>query len=150
MLINLKILNNYINFAEKFIKKSEKIILAKHKLLIDVQYKNDKSPVTKIDKLIESNFRKEIKKKYPSHGIFGEEFKNLKTNNEFIWVIDPIDGTKNFIHGHHSFGTLITLLHYGEPIFGIINSPLMKKRWKGIKNKGSFLNNKKIKKIILN
>jgi len=59
--------------------------------------------VTKIDKLIESNFRKEIKKKYPTHGIYGEEFKNSKIDNEFIWVIDPIDGTKNFIHGNHAF-----------------------------------------------
>jgi|TARA_B100000787_G_C16177201_1_gene289708 inositol-phosphate phosphatase/L-galactose 1-phosphate phosphatase/histidinol-phosphatase len=146
MPINQKNLDAYLAFAERFIKKSEKIILVKHKQSISVQYKNDRSPVTKIDKLIESNFRKEIKEKYPTHGIYGEEFKNLKTNNEFIWVIDPIDGTKNFIHGNHAFGTLITLLYHGAPIFGIINSPLMKKTWKGIKGKGAYLNNKKIKK----
>ena len=146
MSIEQKTLNSYISFAEKLIKKSEKIILTQHKLSISVQYKKDSSPVTKIDKLIESNFRKEIKNKYPTHGIYGEEFKNSKIDNEFIWVIDPIDGTKNFIHGSHAFGTLITLLHYGAPIFGIINSPLMKKNWKGIKGKGAYLNDKKIKK----
>ena len=146
MSIEQKTLNSYISFAEKLIKKSETIILTQHKLSISVQYKKDSSPVTKIDKLIESNFRKEIKKKYPTHGIYGEEFKNSKIDNEFIWVIDPIDGTKNFIHGNHAFGTLITLLHYGAPIFGIINSPLMKKNWKGIKGKGAYLNDKKIKK----
>ncbi len=146
MSVYQKTLNSYIAFAEKFIKESEKIILAKHKESIFVQYKKDRTSVTKIDKLIERTFRAEIKKKYPSHGIYGEEFKNSKINNEYIWVIDPIDGTKNFIHGHHSFGTLITLLHHGAPIFGIINSPLMKKTWKGIKGKGAFLNNKKIKK----
>lgn len=146
MTLNQKKINDFISFAEKLVKKSEKIILEHHKKVITVKYKKDSSPVTKIDKLIEKIFRTEIKKKYPNHGIYGEEFKNSKINNEYIWVIDPIDGTKNFIHGHHSFGTLITLLHHGAPIFGIINSPLMKKTWKGIKGEGAFLNNKKIKK----
>ena len=146
MTLNHSNIKSFVNFAEKLVKKSEKIILENHKKTITVKYKKDSSPVTKIDKLIEITFRAELKKKYPSHGIYGEEFKNSKLNNEYIWVIDPIDGTKNFVHGHHSFGTLITLLHHGAPIFGIINSPLMKKTWKGIKGKGAFLNNKKIKK----
>jgi len=117
-------IKSFVGFAE----------IENHKKTITIKYKKDSSPVTKIDKLIEKTFRNEIKKKYPGHGIYGEEFKNSKINNEYIWVIDPIDGTKNFIHGHHSFGTLITLLHHGAPIFGIINSPLMKKTWKAFKD----------------
>ncbi|MAV81903.1 MAG: hypothetical protein CMI90_00385 [Pelagibacteraceae bacterium] len=146
MILNQKNLNNFINFAEKLIKKSEKIIIKQHINTVKVKYKKDSSPVTKIDQLIEKNFRKEIKLKFPSHGVYGEEYKNSKLNNDFIWVIDPIDGTKNFIHGNLSFGTMISLLYKGAPLFGIINSPLLKKTWKGIKNKGAYLNNKKIKK----
>ena len=82
MSIEQKTLNSYISFAEKLIKKSEKIILPEvHAKTPRVNHSDIRSD--KIDKLIESNFRKEIKNKYPNPVIYGEEFKNSKIDNEF-------------------------------------------------------------------
>ena len=84
MILNQKNLNNFINFAEKLIKKSEKIIIKQHINTVKVKYKKDSSPVTKIDQLIEKNFRKEIKLKFPSHGVYGEEYKTYVTNKQSV------------------------------------------------------------------
>ncbi len=67
----------------------------------------------------------------------------------YVWVIDPIDGTKNFINGNGSYGTLISLCKDGNPIFGVINIPNLKKRWIGIKDNGAYCNGKKLKKSSL-
>ena len=87
-----------------------------------------------------------IIKKYPSHDIYGEEYKNKSNNSPFVWVIDPIDGTKNFINGNCNFGTLISLCIDKIPVIGIINCPDINKTWIGIRDNGAYCNGKKIKK----
>ena len=98
---------------------------------IDVDFKADNSPVTKIDKNTELLLREKISKKYPTHGIIGEEFGNSNENAEFVWVLDPIDGTKSFITKVPLFGTLIGLMHCGKPVLGAINQPILKERMVG-------------------
>lgn len=95
---------------------------------IDVDFKKDHSPVTEIDKNTELMLREAIQKKFPSHGIIGEEFGNINENAEFVWVLDPIDGTKSFITKVPLFGTLIGLQFQGKPIVGAINQPILKER----------------------
>jgi len=95
---------------------------------VDVDFKKDSSPVTEIDRNTETMLREAILKKFPSHGIIGEEFGNENSGSEFQWVIDPIDGTKSFISGVPLFGTLIGLRFRGEPILGVINQPILKER----------------------
>ena len=95
---------------------------------IDVDFKNDKSPVTEIDRNTELMLREHIQKKFPSHGIIGEEFENVNEDAEFVWVLDPIDGTKSFITKVPLFGTLIGLQYCGKPIIGAINQPILKER----------------------
>ena len=97
-----------------------------HKLSVDL--KKDSSPVTEIDRNTEIMIREAITKKFPTHGIIGEEFGNINENSEFQWVIDPIDGTKSFISGVPLFGTLIGLRYQGEPIVGLIDQPILKER----------------------
>ena len=140
-------LNSYLSFAKKLINVSEKIVKKNTLTKIKVNFKIDQSPVTKIDMQVERSLRKLISQKYPEHGIYGEEYQNKNLQSDFIWVIDPIDGTKNFINGNGNYGTLLALCHQGVPIIGIINSPQLKKRWIGIKNHGAFCNNQKLKKI---
>ena len=73
--------------------------------------------------------------------------KNLKdkdTESEYLWVIDPIDGTRSFIAGHKDFGTLIALLHNKKPIIGIINCPIHEERWVGIDGQQTTMNGQKI------
>jgi myo-inositol-1(or 4)-monophosphatase len=90
-----------------------------------VESKSDASPVTAADRGAEELMRRLIKKRYPEHGIIGEEFGTENADAEFVWVLDPIDGTKSFITGVPLWGTLIGLLHQGQPILGCIHQPVM-------------------------
>ncbi len=90
-----------------------------------VDLKADQSPVTAADRGAEELLRALIAKKFPSHGVIGEELGEDRPSAEWVWVLDPIDGTKSFISGVPLFGTLIALLHCGEPVLGAINLPAL-------------------------
>ena len=122
-----KDLDKYINFAKKFLNKSDKILVKNFNAQLNINYKKDESPVTKIDKKIEILFRKAIKEQFPEHNVLGEEYQNQNLKSEYLWIVDPIDGTKSFIHGNFNFGTLLCLSHNGKPIIGFISCPLLKK-----------------------
>ncbi len=90
-----------------------------------VETKSDQSPVTVADRGAEELMRARIAKKFPAHGIIGEEFGSDRADAEFVWVLDPIDGTKSFITGVPLWGTLIALLHRGQPVLGAIHQPVL-------------------------
>jgi len=92
---------------------------------LKVETKADNTPVTMADKGAEELLRSLINKKFPDHGIIGEEHGNENEEAEFVWVLDPIDGTKSFITGVPLWGTLIALLHQGRPVLGCINQPIL-------------------------
>ena len=108
---------------------------------MNIEHKEDNSPVTVADKNAEEAMRRAIIEEYPDHGIIGEEFGSYKEDAEYKWVLDPIDGTKSFICGALSFGTLIALLKNDEPILGVINQPILNEFLIG-DNKNTFINNK--------
>src|SRR5271156_6858606 len=107
------------------------IILSYFRRPMAVEDKQDASPVTIADRQAEAAMRLLIAKHVPHHGILGEEFGPERLDAEWVWVFDPIDGTKAFITGKPSFGTLIALLHRGEPVLGIIDQPITGERWLG-------------------
>jgi myo-inositol-1(or 4)-monophosphatase len=90
-------------------------------------------PVTQADRAAELAIRALIKRDFPSHGIIGEEYGNERTDAEYVWVLDPIDGTKSFISGMPAWGTLIALTRAGEPVFGMMHQPFIGERftWDG-------------------
>jgi myo-inositol-1(or 4)-monophosphatase len=90
-----------------------------------VELKNDRSPVTQADREAEAVMRELIRKEYPHHGIIGEEFGTDNADAEFVWTLDPIDGTISFTTGCPLFGTLIGLLRAGKPILGAIHNPIL-------------------------
>jgi myo-inositol-1(or 4)-monophosphatase len=90
-----------------------------------VEFKADHSPVTAADRGAEELLRTLITAKFPDHGIIGEELGNDRADAEFVWVLDPIDGTKSFITGVPLWGTLIALLHRGQPVLGAIHQPIL-------------------------
>ena len=90
-----------------------------------VETKADESPVTAADRGAEKLLRSRIAKKFPRHGIIGEEFGRKRPDADFVWVLDPIDGTKAFITGLPLWGTLIALLHEGQPVLGCIHQPAL-------------------------
>ncbi len=93
--------------------------------MVKVETKADSSPVTIADKNAEELMRKEIMKEFPDHGILGEEFGYYNEDAEYNWILDPIDGTKSFICGAVTFGTLIALLKKGKPVLGVFNQPIL-------------------------
>src|SRR5690606_35371132 len=90
-----------------------------------VEHKSDDSPVTLADRGAEELLRRLIAQTYPDHGVIGEELGNDRPDAEFVWVLDPIDGTKSFITAVPLFGTLIALLHRGQPVLGAIHQPIL-------------------------
>ena len=96
-------------------------------------------PVTNADMAFEKFIRKEISKKFPTHQIIGEEFKNKKTKSDFSWVIDPIDGTRSFVIGNPTWSNLISLNFKGIPILGLANFPILKKYYFNETDKFAFV-----------
>src|SRR5579871_3287769 len=88
-------------------------------------------PVTAADRAAELAMRALIREKFPTHGIIGEEFGPERPDAEFVWVLDPIDGTKSFISGMPAWGTLIALTRLGQPVFGMMHQPFTRERFTG-------------------
>ena len=124
-------MNDNIEIAEfkKFSKylseASGKIIKKYFRNNFDIETKHDDSPVTIADKTAEEKLREIIMKEFPKHGILGEEFGKHNENAEYQWILDPIDGTKSFICGAVTFGTLIALTKNGKPILGVFHQPIL-------------------------
>ena len=111
-------------FINNLVKTSSKIIHQYYQKKIAIELKADNSSVTLADKQAEEDMRLLIMKNFPEHGIIGEEFGTHQPQADYQWVLDPIDGTKSFIHGVPTFGTLVALLHQGQPILGAIHLPV--------------------------
>ena len=94
--------------------------------------KADASPVTDIDRAVEVRLREMIAARFPEHGIIGEEFGDDRRDAEHVWVLDPIDGTKAFMAGLPTYGTLVGLARDSRPVLGIIDQPVTRERWAGI------------------
>ena len=88
-------------------------------------------PVTEADRAAENTMRQMIRETFPAHGIVGEEFPDHQSGAEYVWVLDPIDGTKSFISGFPTWGTLICLEHNGVPAYGMMNQPFTRERFTG-------------------
>lgn len=88
-------------------------------------------PVTAADRAAETAMRALIKKTFPAHGVIGEEFPAEQPHAEYVWILDPIDGTKSFICGLPAWGTLIALTRRGEPIYGVMYQPFIGEHFSG-------------------
>src|SRR5690606_38071826 len=88
-------------------------------------------PVTAADRAAEQAMRALIREKFPAHGVIGEEFGPERADAEYVWVLDPIDGTKSFISGMPAWGTLIALTRGGQPLFGMMHQPFTREHFTG-------------------
>lgn len=116
----------FVNFIHRLAEESAQVIKPYFAdLNFEIEMKEDKTPVTQADRQAEAVMRRLIHKEFPNHGIIGEEFGRENDTAEFVWILDPIDGTISFTSGCPLFGTLICLLHEGQPILGAINQPIL-------------------------
>ncbi len=149
-------------------KKAEEVIMRYYSGEIDVKLKDDETPVTAADREAEQVIIKTIKSEFPDHSILGEEYGNNSSDSEYTWIIDPIDGTKNYIRKIPMFATQIALMkdrhRFSKPrdifhrkneipgtmknnelILGISNAPALNELLYAEKGRGSYCNNKKIR-----
>ena len=137
-------IQNFLKFAEELAHEAEKQIMPWFmNPALAVDSKSDQSPVTIADRNAESRMRKMIERHYPDHGVIGEEFGEQNKDAEYVWVLDPIDGTKSFAAGCPLFGTLIALLYRGEPLLGVIHLPALKQLCIG-DGKSTHLNGRQV------
>ncbi len=110
----------------------------------NVMTKADLSPVTEIDQETERRIRAAIKQRFPDDSIEGEEYGVETQANNRNWVVDPIDGTKNYLRGVPVWGTLIALCVDDQPVMGVVSAPSLHRRWWASVGNGAFVNGKQI------
>lgn len=111
----------------------------------ETKVKADKSFVTEVDLEIEQMVRDFVSKNYPEHGIVGEEKDDVNPDSDFQWIVDPIDGTQNLVHGIPTYGIVIGVYFKGENIAGAINHPILNLEYYAAKGHGAYKNGQRIK-----
>lgn len=134
----------FLKTAIKAAKNAEKIILNYYSDEIKFKLKKDQTPVTFADIEAERIIIKTIKSEFPDHSFLGEEKTEREVKSDYLWIIDPIDGTKNYTRKIPFFGTQIALMHKDELIIGVSNAPALKELMYAQKGKGAFFNGKKV------
>lgn len=111
---------------------------------VKVELKQDRSPVTVADVEAEKVIKEVIQRVFPAHGFYGEETGRENSDADYVWLIDPIDGTKSFIRQYPFFSTQIALLHRGELVLGVSNAPLFGECAYAVQGGGAFLNARRV------
>src|SRR5699024_10470162 len=111
---------------------------------VDVEYKADASPVTIADREAESAIRAVINRHYPDHAIFGEE-QGRQGEGDFLWLVDPLDGTKSFVRGTSFYSTQIALMHQGQLLLGVSAAPQLGETMWARRGGGAWLNGQRVR-----
>ena len=125
---------DFAAFVERLAQVSADVILPFFRSSIGAEDKSRGGafdPVTEADRAAEAAMRRLIAQTFPAHGVVGEEYGLDRPEAEYVWVLDPIDGTKSFISGLPTWGTLIGLMHHGQPVYGMMSQPFTRERFFG-------------------
>lgn len=126
--------------AEAFSRHAGEITLRYFGGMVTADSKGDGTPVTEADRNAELALRSDIEQRYPGHGILGEEFGESNPGSRFRWILDPIDGTRSFMHGVPLYGVLIGVERDGEPVVGVAHFPALDETICAAKGLGCFWN----------
>ena len=132
--------SEFVTLAERLADAARPVVRKYFRTPVAVDDKADDSPVTIADREVEAAMRAILAAEQPGHGILGEEHGRTNCDAEWVWVLDPIDGTAAFITGKPSFGTLIALAHRGRPVLGLIDQAFTDERWLGAAGRPTTLN----------
>ena len=136
--------SQFLTVALEAAKNAEEVITAYYNDDIKVELKDDETPVTLADRGAEKVIRDTISRAFPDHGFLGEEFGTQEGTSPYMWIIDPIDATKNYIRKIPIFGTQIALMKGDELILGVSNAPLLNELLYAEAGGGAFLNGEPI------
>lgn len=137
-------LTEFLDFMQELGDTARRVLTERHD---DGRFetKADRSPVTEFDRGVETDLRTMIRGRFPEHGIIGEEFEPERPDAEFVWIMDPIDGTKSFVAGVPVFTTLVALCHRGVPVIGMIDASVSRDRWVGVEGLSTTLNGQPVR-----
>jgi len=136
---------NYLEVAEKTAREAGVVLLENLGKVKKIEFKAKNSLVTEVDKLSEEIIINNIKKSFPSHDIFAEESGRHSENSDYLWLIDPIDGTTNYAHAYPFFSISIALEVKGEVEIGLVYDPVKDEMFTAEAGKGAYLNGELIK-----
>ena len=131
-------LEEILDEATQIAERASMIALSYFRQALLIEMKENHTPVTIADKKTEEMIRSELQKTFPGHGIIGEEFGEEGSDAEYVWTIDPIDGTRSFIRGIPLFGTLLGLMRRGEPVVGVMVLPALDETYIAAKGLGAY------------
>ena len=143
--MTVQITNKHLEVAIQAADAAREITLKYFRQPLEIVQKSDSSPVTIADQETEKLIRQIIADTFPQHGFYGEETGQTNIDQDWTWVVDPIDGTASFATGKPTFGTLIALCYQGIPQLGIIDHAALDERWIGIRGKQTTYNGKAVK-----
>jgi histidinol phosphatase-like enzyme (inositol monophosphatase family) len=135
---------HFHDIFQRLADEASEIALRYFRSNLVIESKDDRSPVTKADREIEHKLREIIGDNFPTHGFIGEEFSSTNEKAEFVWVVDPIDGTRAYITGKPLFGTIIGLMHEDKPVMGLIDQAFTKERWLGVSDQFAQFNGQSV------
>jgi len=137
-------LERWLDLAKRCARKAGLIQMENLGQLEGYELKGIANLVTKVDIECEKAITQLIKKEEPEHKVLGEELGGDSLDAEYIWVIDPLDGTTNYAHSYLKFCVSVALVHYGKPIVGVVYDPVMNELYYAIRGQGAYLNGKRI------
>lgn len=136
---------NELELAIEIAKEVGQFQLERQSTLGKINLKEDRSPVTEVDQQSEEMIKKAILAAFPTDGFFGEETGKSEGTSGRRWIVDPLDGTRPYIHKIPTFSTLIGLEEDGEMVVGVVNLPGMEECYYATKGGGAFCNGEPIK-----
>ena len=129
-----------LGFANELLQAAAEIAVPLFRRGPAVRLKDDLTPVTKADTDIEEMIRDRVAERFPRDAVLGEEGGGSLEDAPRVWVVDPIDGTKNFASGIQVWGTLIALFEDGEPVLGAVGAPALNERYEAVRGQGATRN----------
>ncbi len=138
-------MRDYVKPAMEIAKEAGALQIEKLKTARTIEYKGKFNIVTEVDKACEKLIVDFLKDQFPAHDFLAEEGTNLKTKSDWLWVIDPLDGTVNYAHAYPLFAVSIALLNKGKPVVGVVYEPNRDELFVAERGGGALLNEKPIR-----
>jgi len=138
-------MQEFLEVAVAAARASADLIRGYYRGEFEVEIKLDQTPVTIADREAEELIRGMLLAAFPQHGFFGEESGTTRSDAEFMWLVDPIDGTKSFVAGYGMFSTQIALMRHGQLVLGVSSAPAHEELAWAVRGQGAFLQGRPIR-----
>ncbi len=136
---------DYLSVAIGIAREAGALLAKYSERRVEIEYKGEFNLVTAADRSAEALIVEQLRNRFPSHSIVAEEGSGIDNNSEYVWHVDPLDGTTNFAHGFPAFATSIGLALRGEPIAGVVYDPIRDEMFSAEKGAGAYLNNHRLR-----